>query len=192
LPSGRASPYVAVIGAGDADHAELVVAEDLGRELAARGAVVVCGGLGGVMEAACRGARAVGGRTLGILPGDDRAHANPFVDVAVATGLGEARNLLVVRTADAVVAVGGELGTLSEIAFALRLGRPVVGISTWELSKGGRAVDAIVQVATAAEAAAAALAPIDPDPPAALAAIDPDPAAALSAGQATLRRTTSE
>jgi uncharacterized protein (TIGR00725 family) len=152
---------VAVIGAGDADEDDLAVAEDLGRALAGRGAVVVCGGMGGVMEAVCRGARAAGGRTIGILPGDDRGHANPHVEVAVATGLGEGRNLVVVRTADAVVAVGGEFGTLSEIGFALRLGRPVVGISTWELAKEGRPVDAIVRVATAAEAADAALAAID-------------------------------
>src|SRR5207253_4054982 len=129
--------HVAVIGAGDASAAELATAEDLGRELAGRGAVVVCGGLGGVMEAVCRGARAAGGTTVGILPGDDRSAANPHVTVAVATGLGEARNLLVVRTADAVVAVGGGFGTLSEIAFALRLGRPVIGIGTWELGPPG-------------------------------------------------------
>jgi uncharacterized protein (TIGR00725 family) len=147
---------VAVIGAGTAAHDVQVVAEDLGRELATRGAVVVCGGLGGVMEAVCRGAHAAGGRTIGILPGDDRGEANPYVEVAVATGLGEARNVLVVRTADVVIAVGGEYGTLSEIAFALRLGTPVVGIGTWELAQGGRPVDAIVRVATAAEAADAA------------------------------------
>jgi len=150
---------VAVIGAGDASAAELATAEDLGRELAGRGTVVVCGGLGGVMEAVCRGARAAGGITVGILPGDDRSAANPHVAVAIATGLGEARNLLVVRTADVVVAVGGGFGTLSEIAFALRLGRPVIGIGTWELSPpgGGQPVAAIVGVETAAEAAAQAI-----------------------------------
>lgn len=154
--TGPRLPHVAVIGAGTAAHDVQVVAEDLGRELATRGAVVVCGGLGGVMEAVCRGAHAAGGRTIGILPGDDRGEANPYVEVAVATGLGEARNVLVVRTADVVIAVGGEYGTLSEIAFALRLGTPVVGIGTWELAQGGRPVDAIVRVATAAEAADAA------------------------------------
>ncbi len=146
-------PHVAVVGGGEAGPTDLAVAEDLGRELAARGAVVVCGGLGGVMEAVCRGARQAGGRTVGILPGDDRSHANPYVDVAIATGLGEARNLLVVRTADVVIAIGGEFGTLSEIAFALRLGRPAIGIGTWELSKGGRPVDVIHRVDTAVEAA---------------------------------------
>jgi uncharacterized protein (TIGR00725 family) len=151
-------PHVAVIGAGSAGPYDLDVAEELGRELARRGAVVVCGGLGGVMEAVCRGAQQAGGRTIGILPGDDRSQANPFVEVAVATGLGEARNLLVIRSADVVVAVGGEFGTLSEIGFALRLGRPVVGISTWELAQQGRPVDVIVRVDTAVEAADEALA----------------------------------
>ncbi len=151
-------PHVAVIGAGSAGPHDLDVAEELGRELARRGAVVVCGGLGGVMEAVCRGAQQAGGRTIGILPGDDRSQANPFVEVAVATGLGEARNLLVIRSADVVVAVGGEFGTLSEIGFALRLGRPVVGISTWELLQKGHPVDVIVRVDTAVEAAAEALA----------------------------------
>lgn len=172
-------PHVAVVGGGDAGPTDVAMAEDLGRELARRGAVVVCGGLGGVMEAVCRGARQAGGRTIGILPGNDRSQANPHVEVAVATGLGEARNLLVVRTADVVVAVGGEFGTLSEIAFALRLGTPVVGIGTWELAKDGRPVDAIQRVTTAAEAADAA---------AALAAV----ALAQANVQASLRSTTSE
>ena len=91
----------------------------------------MCGGLGGVMEAACRGAKDAGGTTVGILPGTDRAAANPFVEVAVATGLGEARNALVVRAADAVIAIGGGYGTLSEIALALKAGKRVVGLGTW-------------------------------------------------------------
>ena len=93
----------------------------------------MCGGLGGVMEAACRGAKDAGGTTVGILPGTDRAAANPFVDVAVATGLGEARNALVVRAADAVIAIGGGYGTLSEIALALKAGKRVVGLETWDV-----------------------------------------------------------
>jgi uncharacterized protein (TIGR00725 family) len=105
----------------------------VGRELAARGAVVVCGGLGGVMEAACRGAKEGGGVTVGILPGTDRAAANSFVDVAIPSGLGEARNALVVRAADALVAVGGGYGTLSEIALALKAGKRVVGLDTWDI-----------------------------------------------------------
>jgi uncharacterized protein (TIGR00725 family) len=107
----------------------------VGAGLARAGAILVCGGLGGVMAAACRGAKSAGGTTLGILPGDDRAAANEWVDVAVASGLGEARNALVVRAADALVAVGGEFGTLSEIALALKAGKPVVGLGTWALDR---------------------------------------------------------
>jgi uncharacterized protein (TIGR00725 family) len=130
---------VAVVGPGDAEPDQLALAEAVGRALGERGVVVVCGGLGGVMEAACRGAKEAGATTLGILPGADRAAANPHVDVAVATGLGEARNALVVRAADALIAVGGGYGTLSEIALALRAGKPVVGLGTWELGAGIRA-----------------------------------------------------
>jgi uncharacterized protein (TIGR00725 family) len=121
---------VAVVGPGDepTEHAESV-----GRLVAERGAVVVCGGLGGAMEAACRGAKQAGGLTVGILPGSDRAQANRFVDVALPTGLGEGRNALVARAADAVIAVGGGYGTLSEIALALRGGKPVIGLGTWEI-----------------------------------------------------------
>ena len=100
----------------------------------------MCGGLGGVMEAACRGAKDAGGTTVGILPGSDRAAANRFVDVAVATGLGEARNALVVRAADAVIAIGGGYGTLSEIALALKAGKRVVGLDTWDV-EGVEAAD---------------------------------------------------
>jgi uncharacterized protein (TIGR00725 family) len=125
--------YVAVVGPGDASPEQEAVAEQVGRLLARRGAVVVCGGLGGVMEAACRGARDEGGLAVGILPGLDRGAANPHVSVAVATGLGEARNALVVRAADALIAVGGAYGTLSEIALALKAGKPVIGLGTWEI-----------------------------------------------------------
>ena len=138
-----ASPYVAVVGAGgDAAGELLAIAEEVGAQLARCGALVVTGGLGGVMEAACRGARGAGGTTLGILPGADRAAANPFVDVAVAPGMGELRNGLVVRCADAVVAVGGEYGTLSEIALALKAGKLVVGLRTWEIEGVRAAADA--------------------------------------------------
>lgn len=144
-------PHVAVVGPGQASDAEVASAEAVGRALAAAGAVVVCGGLGGVMAAACRGAKAEGGTTVGILPGTDRTEANQWVDVAVLTGMGEARNSLVVRTADAVVAVGGAYGTLSEIALALKMGRPVVGLRTWD-------IDGVEAVDVPEEAAAAALA----------------------------------
>jgi uncharacterized protein (TIGR00725 family) len=138
-------PYVAVVGPGEASPQELRAAEDVGAGLAERGAVIVTGGLGGVMEAACRGARSRRGRTLGILPGEDRDAANGWVEIAIATGLGELRNGLVVRAADALVAVGGGHGTLSEVALALKLGRPVVGLGTWE-------VHGVEHVSTPAEA----------------------------------------
>jgi uncharacterized protein (TIGR00725 family) len=133
----------------------MAAAESVGRELAQRGVVVVCGGLGGAMEAACRGAKEAGGTTVGLLPGADRGQANPYVDVAVATGLGEARNALVARTADALVAVGGGYGTLSEIALALRAGKRVVGLGSWEIA-------GMENVQSAADAAAAALAETPP------------------------------
>ena len=105
----------------------------MGRELGSRGVVLLCGGLGGAMEAACRGAKEAGGTTVGILPGADRADANEFVDVAIPTGLGEGRNAILVRSAEAMVAIGGGYGTLSEIALALRRGNRVVGLGTWDI-----------------------------------------------------------
>ena len=151
-------PWIAVVGPGRAMPEELVLAEEVGAEVAAAGAVLVCGGLGGVMEAACRGARSRGGTTVGLLPGTDREAANGWVEIAIPTGLGEARNALVVRAADALVAIGGEWGTLSEIALGLKAGRPVVGLGTWELSRGGEAVEGIVAFNSAGEAVAEALA----------------------------------
>jgi len=126
---------VAVIGDGlcSADTARL--AEEVGRQLALRKAIVICGGLGGVMEAACRGAKSSGGLTIGVLPGLDRRDANPYVDIPVVTGMREARNIIVVSSAHAVIAVSGGYGTLSEIAHALKLGIPVVGLGTWRLGK---------------------------------------------------------
>lgn len=150
--------YVAVVGAGTATPDEQRDAELVGRGLAEAGAIVVCGGLGGVMEAACRGAKSAGGMTLGILPGSRREDANPYVDMAVATGLGELRNGLVVRSADALIAIGGEFGTLSEIALALKAGKPVVGLGTWQLARRDQPVDAIVPAASAEEAVTRALA----------------------------------
>jgi uncharacterized protein (TIGR00725 family) len=105
----------------------------VGRLIAERGAVLVCGGLGGAMEAACRGAQEAGGVTVGILPGTDRSAANAHVDIALPTGLGEARNALVVHAADVLIAIGGGYGTLSEVALALRAGTPVVGVETWPI-----------------------------------------------------------
>ena len=129
----RARLSVSVIGAGDASPEEAGLAEEVGRLVAQRGAALVCGGLGGVMEAACRGARSVGGLTVGILPGYDRTAANPWTDVAIATGLAEARNVIVAASGDGVIAVGGSLGTLSEMALALKLRRPVVALRSWQL-----------------------------------------------------------
>ncbi len=133
----REGPFVGVVGDGvcAADVAE--TAREVGRLLAERRCVLVCGGLGGVMEAACRGAKGAGGLTVGILPGDSRRLANPYVDVPIVTGMGEARNVLVVKSSQVVIAVAGRYGTLSEIALALKLGVPVVGLNTWQLSQGG-------------------------------------------------------
>lgn len=148
---------VAVVGGGTCSPAEAALAREVGVRLAAAGVGVVCGGHGGVMAAACEGAQHAGGLTVGILPGADRGQANPWVTIAIPTGLGEARNTLVVRSALAVIAIGGEFGTLSEIALALKLGLPVIGLDTWELAKHGQAVPAVRRVTTAAEAVAAAL-----------------------------------
>jgi uncharacterized protein (TIGR00725 family) len=143
-----------VVGPGEATADELAAAESVGRELARAEAVLVCGGLGGAMEAASRGAHEGGGIAVGILPGSDRSAANPYLDVTLPTGLGEARNALVVRAADALVAVGGGYGTLSEIALALKTGKPVVGLGTWE-------IDGVVTARTPEQAVAAALARLD-------------------------------
>ena len=148
----RPAAWIAVVGPGaGATAEERFAAEEAGAAVAAAGAVLVCGGLGGVMEAACRGARSRRGLAVGILPGLDREAANGWVSVAIPTRLGEARNALVVRAADALVAVGGEYGTLSEIALGLKAGKPVVGIGTWDLSRDpdpiARAGDADAAVA---------------------------------------------
>jgi uncharacterized protein (TIGR00725 family) len=128
-----AAPYVAVVGPGDASAAEQEAAETVGELLARDGAVLVCGGLGGVMAAACRGAASANGLTVGLLPGSERTAANEWVRAAIPTGMGELRNGLVVRAADAVVAIGGAHGTLSEISLALKTGVPVVGLDTWAI-----------------------------------------------------------
>jgi len=133
---------IAVIGGRKIEKSLLKEAEEVGRLLAGRNAVLVSGGLGGVMEAASRGMKSGGGLTVGLLPQDHKRDANDFVDVAIATGLGIGRNVIIARTADAVIAVGGEYGTLSEIAFALQLGKPVVGIRTWDIKGVITAVNA--------------------------------------------------
>lgn len=151
-------PYVSVIGAGDASREVESLAEAVGRGLAERGAVVVCGGLGGVMAAACRGAKSAGGTTIGILPGSDPAAANPWVDVPIPTGLGYARNTVVIKTGDAIIAVSGAFGTLSEIGHALADGKTVVGLRTWELSRGGDVDRSILRAESAEDAVEKALA----------------------------------
>jgi uncharacterized protein (TIGR00725 family) len=130
-------PQIAVIGKGAPDDELMPLAEDVGRRIAAAGAVLVCGGMGGVMEGASRGARAEGGHVIGIIPTEDPADANPYVTHVVATGIGHARNLGVVASADAVIAIGGEWGTLAEIGFARRLGKPVAALRSWTVSGTG-------------------------------------------------------
>jgi uncharacterized protein (TIGR00725 family) len=149
---------ISVIGAGEGDEEILRDAEEVGRGIAEAGAVLVCGGLGGVMEAASKGASEAGGTVLGILPTLSPADANPYVTHAVATGTGHARNLAVVASGEAVIAVGGEWGTLSEIAYARKLGRPVVAIRSWTLRNRAGTDLGIVEAETTEEAVSAALA----------------------------------
>jgi uncharacterized protein (TIGR00725 family) len=130
-------PRIAVCAPGTASDEELVLASSVGRLVAERGCTLVCGGLGGAMAAASRGAKEGGGATIGIIPGYDDRAANPWVDHVICTGIGQARNALVVATGQAVIAVGGGWGTLSEIALALRLGRPVVLLGGWSAMFAG-------------------------------------------------------
>jgi uncharacterized protein (TIGR00725 family) len=129
---------VAVCGESDPQTSLKNLAFELGRGIAQRDAVLICGGLTGVMEHAARGARSAGGLTIGLLPGDDTNEANPYIDVAIATSLGHGRNAILALTADGIVALGGGLGTLSEIALALRNGRPTIGILTWHFDRDRR------------------------------------------------------
>jgi uncharacterized protein (TIGR00725 family) len=143
---------IAVIGGAQPSSQEARLAEEVGRELARRGIPLVCGGLGGVMEAACRGAWNEGGLTIGILPGDKREAANDFVQIPIVTGLGYARNIAVVKTAQAVIAVGGSYGTLSEISHALQSSIPVVGLNTWSLKRHEQTDQSIIVTHSATEA----------------------------------------
>ncbi len=149
--------YVAIIGGSDAGEEDLAKAHVVGREVARAGAFLLCGGRSGVMEATCRGAKEAGGTTIAFLPGEGRGSENDHVDIALPTGMGEMRNMLIVHASDVVIAVGGEFGTLSELAFALRIGKPVVGLETWELSKAGRVSSAIHVVDDPTEAVRRAL-----------------------------------
>jgi uncharacterized protein (TIGR00725 family) len=126
-------PYVAVVGSGAADGELYEQAREVGRLVAERGGIVVCGGLSGVMEAAARGATEAGGLAVGILPDEDRRRANEYLAYSIATGMGQARNLAVVCSGDVIIAIGGEYGTLSEIGLARKVGRPVVSLESWDL-----------------------------------------------------------
>ena len=149
--------FIAVIGGRECSPQESEAAETIGSELARQGAVLVCGGMGGIMEAACRGARSEGGITVGILPGDSRHAANAYVQIPIVTGMGYARNIAVVKSAQAVIAIGGKYGTLSEISHALQNGIPVVGLNTWALSKNGQQDNSISVAKSPTEAVSKAL-----------------------------------
>lgn len=150
--------FVSVIGGEECSHEEAQLAEEVGRVLAQRGVTVICGGRRGVMEAVCRGAASQGGTTVGILPGNSRREANPYVKIPVVTGIGYARNVIVAKSGQAVIAVGGHYGTLSEIAYALEDGIPVIGLGTWSLSQGDNEDSSIVVASSVAEAVEKALA----------------------------------
>jgi len=144
--------FIAVIGGKQPSKEEAKIAEEVGRELAKRGVALVCGGLGGVMEAACRGAQSEGGVTIGILPGENRQAANPYVQIPIVTGMGYARNVAVVKSAQAVIAIGGSYGTLTEISHALQSGIPVIGLNTWSLSRNGQLDKSIIPAQNPIEA----------------------------------------
>jgi uncharacterized protein (TIGR00725 family) len=144
--------FIGVIGGSVVTAPIAALAEEVGREIARRGAVLVCGGMGGVMEAACRGAAAEGGLTIGILPGDSRREANPYVKVPIVTGIGYARNVAVVKSSQAVIAIDGSYGTLTEIGYALQSGIPVIGLKTWSLTNNGKKEKNIIPARNAAEA----------------------------------------
>jgi hypothetical protein len=135
---------ISVIGSSEADEVTLKLAENVGQEIARRGIALVCGGLGGVMEAACRGAKRRNGITIGLLPSDNKKDANQFVDVAIPTGFGHARNFLVARTGDAIIAIGGQAGTLSEMAIGWFSQKPVVAMARsggWAERLAGSKID---------------------------------------------------
>ena len=150
--SAEKKKFIAVIGGGQCSPREAELAEATGRELARRGAILICGGLGGVMEAACKGASSEGGITIGILPGDNRQQANPYVQIPIVTNIGYARNIIVVKSAQAVIAIDGSYGTLSEIGHALQYNIPVIGLNTWSLSRNRQLDNSIIQAKDPPEA----------------------------------------
>jgi uncharacterized protein (TIGR00725 family) len=154
---------ISVIGSSKGKPEHLVLAEEVGKELAKRGVIVVCGGLSGVMEAVCRGAKSAGGTTIGILPGRSSRDANSCVDIPIVTTMGFARNVIVVNTGEAVIAIGGAFGTLSEIAYALGDGIPVIGLKTWPLTikgDGDPISDGIIEATDPVDAVEKALAAV--------------------------------
>jgi len=150
--------FIAVIGGSKCSNKDALLAEQVGSELAKRDVTLVCGGLSGGMESACKGARSENGLTIGILPGDDCRDANEYVQIPIVTGLGYARNSIVVRSAQAVIAIDGEYGTLSEIAYAVQYDIPVIGLNTWSLYKGGELEDTIIIAENAIDAVEKAIA----------------------------------
>lgn len=146
-----------MIGGNSCSRQEAIIAEQVGIEIAKIDGLLICGGKGGIMEAACKGAKKFGGITIGVLPDEDYSAVNKYVTIPILTGMGEARNIIIVRTADIVIAISGEYGTLNEIALALKIGKPVIGIGTWELSKRGKRVKSIIEATDAHDAMAKAL-----------------------------------
>ena len=145
-------PFITVIGASSCSADEERTAEEVGRELARRGATLICGGLEGVMEAACRGAASQGGLTIGILPSNRREDANPHVKIPIITGMGYSRNPIVAKSGQAVIAIGGSYGTLSEIAYALQNDIPIIGLGTWSLATCDGPDDSIIVATDAVDA----------------------------------------
>ncbi len=149
---------IGVIGGSIASPDILQLAEEVGAEIARSGSAVVCGGMTGVMESVCKGARREGGLTIGIIPSDNKDDANPFVQIPIVTGMGMGRNVMLVKTADAIIAIGGEYGTLSEIAHALNIGKKVIGLRTWKLERAHtKAIPNLIEVDTPKKAVALAL-----------------------------------
>jgi uncharacterized protein (TIGR00725 family) len=148
---------IAVIGTRKPSPEEGQLAQEVGRELAKNGITLICGGLGGVMEEACRGAYAEGGLTIGVIPGDDRRSANPHVRIPIVTGIGYARNVIIIRSAQAVIAVGGGYGTLTEIGYALDGKIPVIGLKTWKISRNNQIDKSIIRADNAKQAVSKAL-----------------------------------
>ncbi len=148
---------IGVLGPNSCSPEEALLGMQTGRLIAEAGATLICGGMGGMMEAAAKGAKEAGGITVGILPTDNSADANAFIDVALPTGMGAFRNMMLVRSCSAVIAIHGAYGTLSEIAFALRIGVPVIGLYTWSLMKNGKIDTGIIHAKTPEEAVSKAL-----------------------------------